>query len=243
MLPARGRFHGDWANLLYRDRAGHLLVADHLVAHHDFIHRAIGRDHARLYWGDGQAGGSRLTDGRFAARGSVVVDRQYNGGGAALLIGILSDSHGDHAAVRRAVARFDAFGVGHIIHCGDVGGTAVFEELAGRACTFVWGNTDYADDALLAFLAAAGFTLPATPPTIVSWDGRRVAVFHGHERAFSDAASLDVDYVLHGHTHVARDDRTDGKRFINPGALHRARVKTVATLDTTTDVLTFHEIP
>ena len=47
------------------------------------------------------------------------------------------------------------------------------------------------------------------------------------------------DYLLHGHTHVRRDERVGKVRIINPGALHRAREKTVAVLDTDTDRLTF----
>ena len=53
---------------------------------------------------------------------------------------------------------------------------------------------------------------------------------------------LDVDYILHGHTHVARDDRRSRTRIINPGALRHARRKTVATLDTSSGKLTLHDI-
>jgi predicted phosphodiesterase len=51
--------------------------------------------------------------------------------------------------------------------------------------------------------------------------------------------SQSFDYLLHGHTHVKRDERVGRTRVINPGALHRAREKTVAVLDTATDMLTF----
>ena len=144
--------------------------------------------------------------------------------------------------MRSAVGVFDAHGVSHVIHCGDVGGIRVFEELAGRPCTFVWGNTDQADGATLAFLESIGMTPPATVPVIVAFNGRRLAVFHGHEPAFANIRTLDVDYVLHGHTHVARDERAWGKRIINPGGLQRAARKTVAMLDTATDRLVFHEL-
>jgi len=160
-----------------------------------------------------------------------------------MLIGILSDSHGRHLMVRRAVELFDRLGAEHVIHCGDICGERVFEELLGRPCTFVWGNMDMPDGATVAYLRSLGFQVPVEIPTIVNLGGKRIAVFHGHERGFENApVFLDADYILHGHTHVARDERFDAKRIINPGALHRARRTTVATLDTDTDVLTFHEI-
>ena len=160
-----------------------------------------------------------------------------------MLVGILSDSHGHQLAVRKAMALFDKLGVGHVIHCGDVGGAAVFDELVGQECTFVWGNMDHCTLALEAYLNSVGIPLPGKAPTIVELDGKRLAVCHGHERTFHHTLdALDVDYVLHGHTHEARDERLGCKRIINPGALYRTRRKTVATLDTETDELTFLEI-
>jgi len=158
-------------------------------------------------------------------------------------IAICSDTHGRVQALRQALHVFDQAGAERIIHCGDVGDEAVFDELVGRHLRFVWGNTDAATGGLRAYLHSLGIPPPEAVPLMLEWAGRRIAVFHGHEPEFALADRLDVDYVLHGHTHVPRDDRVGGVRFINPGALHRARPRTVATLDLVTDHLTFHEIP
>jgi putative phosphoesterase len=164
-----------------------------------------------------------------------------------MLLGLLSDSHGRHLMVRRAIELFADLGVEHIIHCGDVCGDHVFDELAGRSLTFVWGNMDEVDAGLLAYLNVLGISAPNAVPTRLTLDDKRFAIFHGHEREFAQAerhafSTLGVDYVLHGHTHVPRDDRLGRVRVINPGALHRARPKSVATLDTTNDRLTRHEV-
>jgi len=160
-----------------------------------------------------------------------------------MLIGIISDSHGRHLAVREAMKLFDGLGVGHVIHCGDVGSAEVFDELVGRPCTFVWGNMDDPPAGVEAYLQTVGIRPPVEVPTILELGGKRFAVFHGHERGFKRAANtLDVDYVLHGHTHTPRNDLVNGKRIINPGALTNARRVTVATLDTVIDEVTFHEI-
>ncbi len=141
------------------------------------------------------------------------------------------------------MALFDNLGVSHVIHCGDIGSPDVFDEMIGRPCTFVWGNMDFPDDGLLAYAQSLGLPIPDEVPVRLELDGKRFAVFHGHEPGFDAAIlRLEVDYFLHGHTHVACDERRSGKRVINPGALHRAARKTVATLDTKKDQLTFHEI-
>ena len=160
-----------------------------------------------------------------------------------MIIGIMSDSHDQHETVRTAVALLDRLGVHHVVHCGDVGGQAVFDELIGRPLTFVWGNTDSQQRQLEPYLDGAGISRPVEIPTRINLDGKRIAVYHGHERGFDDSPfALDVEYILHGHTHVARDESINGVRVINPGALVRARPKSVATLDTATEELVFHEI-
>ncbi len=138
---------------------------------------------------------------------------------------------------------FDELGVGHVVHCGDVCGMGVLEEMIGRNLTFVWGNMDEPDPVTDAYIKTLGLSPPGSPPERFEIDGKRFAIFHGHERGFDQAVTgLDVDYLLHGHTHVRRDQRSGARRIINPGALHRAAVKTVATLDTHTDELRFHQI-
>ncbi len=158
-------------------------------------------------------------------------------------VGILSDSHGRFEVVRRAMSLFDAHDVVHVIHCGDVGGIEVLEEMLPRPCHFVWGNCDLVDGAVRAFLQTVGLPDPASVPLRVELGGKRFAVFHGHEREARRMADIeDADYLLHGHTHLRRDERVGALRVINPGALHRASPKTVAVLDVGTDDLTFHEL-
>ncbi|MBI1825223.1 MAG: YfcE family phosphodiesterase [Planctomycetes bacterium] len=155
----------------------------------------------------------------------------------------MSDSHGRVRAVRRALEIFDGLGVGHIVHCGDVGDEDVFAEFVNRPFTFVWGNTDSPSQGTFAFLRSIGIGPPESVPVILELDGKKFAIFHGHERGFEVAIdSIPVDYILHGHTHVRRDERINKCRIINPGALHRARPKTIATLDIDSDLLAFQII-
>lgn len=160
-----------------------------------------------------------------------------------MLLGLMSDSHGRAMMVRNALTLFDSLGVDRIIHCGDVGGENVFDELVGRDVAFVWGNTDDPHGGIETYLRTVGIPPPQAPPLRLDCVNKRIAVFHGHEPGFASAVRhLDVDYLFHGHTHQCRDEHVGGKRIINPGALHRASPKTVATLDLVTDHVTFHEI-
>ncbi|MGE0480447.1 MAG: metallophosphoesterase [Phycisphaerae bacterium] len=163
-----------------------------------------------------------------------------------MILGILSDTHGRHERCAAALRALRALGADAFVHCGDIGDELVLDRLAGLRVWFVWGNTDAPLASLARYAANIGLTPPATTPVWIELDGRRFAVLHGHERAFADAyhAALHggadevarrigvCDAILHGHTHVAGDTSIGGVRFINPGALHRAPVHTVCTLDT-----------
>lgn len=160
-----------------------------------------------------------------------------------MIIGILSDSHGKVEAVRAAVRVLRQNGAATLFHCGDIGDVDVLSELLDVPTHFVWGNIDRPDGATRGFCEAVGLPWP-DPPVTVGLAGKWIAMYHGHE-VLSGMRVEDgkFDYVFYGHTHDARDSRQGKTRFINPGALYRAPVKTVATLDLVADVLTFYEVP
>lgn len=158
-------------------------------------------------------------------------------------LGIMSDSHGHTTLVRQALTILDRAGAEAIIHCGDVGGLDVLEELAGRRCWFVWGNTDLPRSSWRPHVETLGLPWPNSGVEIML-DRKRIAVYHGHERAFGEAfAAANHDYLLHGHTHQNDDYHAGRMRVINPGALYRATTRTVALLDLATDEVTFLETP
>ena len=166
----------------------------------------------------------------------------YNPG---MIVGILSDSHGRLKRVRQAIEVFRSNGVSAVFHCGDIGGVAILQELAAftKRFWFVWGNTDVPDNGLAGEVAQLGLTWP-DGPIVVELAGRRIALAHGHEAKFLLLQhDPSLDYVFSGHTHGRSDSRRGHTRYINPGALHRAAVHTVATLDLATDDLHFHELP
>ena len=133
-----------------------------------------------------------------------------------------------------------AGGAEFYIHCGDVGGEPIIDLLAGLKAALVWGNNDWDRRELERYAARLG--VQVLPPLgELELDGKRFAITHGDDqklvrRVLEQQAH---DYLLLGHSHVRADQRIGKTRMINPGALHRAGQKSVALLDTQTDLLQF----
>lgn len=163
-----------------------------------------------------------------------------------MLLGILSDTHGHVQRSAAAAQLLLEAGVESVVHCGDIGSEAVLVELAsvfGPAhvgVSAVLGNVDWMADGLMAFPASTGVAVVGQRAE-VDLAGKRGVVLHGHEaRALRNALhSGEYDYVFTGHTHVKQDERFGKTRLINPGAVYRAAEPSIATLDVTTDTLTF----
>ena len=135
-----------------------------------------------------------------------------------LTIGVVADTHVYPHGARRLPAEvpalFARFGVGLILHAGDVNTGSVLAELAAVAPTLaVTGNNDDAD--LYARL----------PPTLRFTVGRFAFVLvHGHGGASALAVARRVaqggkpDCVVYGHSHIPRVDREGETILFNPGS-------------------------
>ena len=157
-----------------------------------------------------------------------------------MLIGILSDTHDKADAARAAVAVLKQHGAEFYIHCGDVGSEHVLDQLAGLPAAFIWGNNDYDHASLEEYARSLGIACHGAMADL-TLGGKRIAVIHGDDFALKKKLleKQEHDYLFQGHTHVRHEERVGKTRVINPGALHRAREKTVALLDTETDKLRF----
>jgi putative phosphoesterase len=155
-------------------------------------------------------------------------------------IGILSDSHDRSEATALAVRTLTANGAEFLIHCGDVGSETILDYLAGTPSAFVWGNNDFDRRGLQRYAEDLGIQCLGNVGEL-ELGGKRLVVLHGDDERTKQRllAEQQFDYLLQGHTHVPADSRVGKTRCINPGALHRAREKTVAILDTEKDGLMF----
>lgn len=145
-------------------------------------------------------------------------------------IGFISDTHGRTPRARRAIELLQARGATRIVHLGDVGSEAVLDLLAGIEALVVFGNCD--DDRGLARYARHLGIGVAHPGAVIEVKSRRIGVTHGHlPDEVVRLLEAGVDFLLHGHTHVVRDERVGETRVLNPGALHRADRHTALLLD------------
>jgi putative phosphoesterase len=151
---------------------------------------------------------------------------------AAMKIAILSDTHGRHGPLTRALQEVRRRGVGVVIHCGDIEDPQTVLLFRGLDAHFVFGNCDFDRDGIRQAAAQAGVTVHEDFGHLER-DGVRIAFVHGDDHALlrelEDCGQYD--FIFHGHTHVAAEHRSGPTRVINPGALHRARSKTFAVLD------------
>jgi putative phosphoesterase len=157
-----------------------------------------------------------------------------------MIVGILSDTHDRVDAMAAAMDLLRKGGAEFYVHCGDVGSERVLDHLAGVPSAFVFGNTDWDRAALQRYAQGLGVACHASLAEL-DLGGKRFAVTHGDDFRLKQRILSEQrhDYLLQGHTHVRMDQRVGRTRVINPGALHRARERTVALLDTETDRLTF----
>ncbi|HTW95278.1 MAG TPA: YfcE family phosphodiesterase [Tepidisphaeraceae bacterium] len=157
-------------------------------------------------------------------------------------IGILSDTHGRIESARAGLSALRAANAEFLAHCGDIGGQEIIDLLAaaGAPSVFVFGNCDFDQPALAHYAEAVGVRCE---PVLAELElaGKRIAVTHGDRTKLMQQIINEgkCDYLLHGHTHIMRDEKVGTVRIINPGALYRAKQLTVATLDLETGILRF----
>ncbi|TFG66954.1 MAG: metallophosphoesterase [Gemmatimonadales bacterium] len=122
-------------------------------------------------------------------------------------IGLIGDTHGYLRAEVFKLFR----GVDHILHAGDVGTPDILTDLQTIApVTAVWGNTD-------------GFDVRACTvgEAEVELGGVCFALAHGHRVAeFNQLADVfpRAVAIVHGHSHVPRNDLVNSVRMLNPGS-------------------------
>lgn len=149
-----------------------------------------------------------------------------------MLVGVVSDTHGDILRTRAAVQMLESLSVAEVLHCGDIGTPEIVSMFAPWPTHFVFGNCDYDRRAFEKAIRTAGKTCHGVFGNL-ELEGKRIALLHGDDRESLDEAiaSGDWDLICHGHTHVVRQERIGRTLVLNPGAVHRANPHTIATVE------------
>ena len=132
-----------------------------------------------------------------------------------MLVGIISDSHDNMAALKKAVDFFNDRKVEHVIHAGDYASPFTFRVLNGLNCGFtgIFGNND--GDKLLLNKLSEGRIF--NQPHIFELADRKIVLIHEHFVADSLADSGHYDLVIYGHTHKPEIRKGSKALIINPG--------------------------
>jgi len=159
------------------------------------------------------------------------------------MIGIISDTHENEAAIIKAAALFKKRDVDFVVHCGDIISPPVLKNFEGLKMKLVFGNNDGERNGLINICKKFGFEEIKDELEFV-YKGKKFYAYHGTDQEQLDDAikSNKYDYVLTGHTHLKRDEKIGKTRVINPGALFMAYPYTIAFLDVDSDKLEFVEI-
>jgi putative phosphoesterase len=147
-------------------------------------------------------------------------------------IGVLSDTHGRLDRTAGAIHSLRKRGVELILHCGDIDSPATVQLFRENATHFVFGNWDLEKTKLRAAMRAIGAVCHEDFGQL-ELGGKRIAWLHGDTRGVRQRleVSQEWDFVFYGHSHKAEAHRSGRTLVLNPGALHRAKVKTVAAVD------------
>ncbi len=136
-----------------------------------------------------------------------------------MLVGVVSDTHNNLQNVRRLVEIFNQKDVELVIHTGDISQPKTIDCLSSLNCPLVgvFGNNDIDEIDLKESIIKHGYSFQS-PPLIKLIEGKKVAVFHEPDyiEDFLDK-NLDIDLVLHGHTHRYFNKLVKGVKVFNPG--------------------------
>ncbi|MCL5421472.1 MAG: metallophosphoesterase [Nitrospirae bacterium] len=148
-----------------------------------------------------------------------------------MLLGILSDTHDDMSAIKKAVDIFNVHGVSHVIHAGDLTSPFTFDVLNELNCRLsgVFGNND--GDRLLLREKSEGNLSPQ--PLLMTLTGKKLVVVHEPDLVSALADSGHFDLVIFGHTHISDIRTVKDTLIVNPGKvarLHKGE-STLAVLD------------
>jgi len=163
-----------------------------------------------------------------------------------MLIAVLSDTHDNRNATRKALDLARGRGAAEVIHCGDLTSSAMMYLFNGWTMDYVAGNMDRDAAEIRAAVERLGLGSSCGAELHLERDGVRIAVMHG-SRADKLARAVEsgtFDFVFHGHTHRRRDERIGRTRVVNPGALGSAAVGmySFCVLDTASGEVEFIEV-
>jgi len=154
-------------------------------------------------------------------------------------IGLISDTHDNLPAIKKAVKLFNKEKVDAVIHAGDIVAPFAADEFNKLVCPFiaVFGNNDGEINGLKNTLGGKIYI----PPKEVIFGGRKIVIVHDIQKL---AGNTDADIVVYGHLHKQKFEKVRNTLYINPGEAcgWLTGSETVSIFDTETMDVTEYEL-
>jgi len=149
-----------------------------------------------------------------------------------MILGVVSDTHGQLTYTQEAVRMLEEFEPAAVIHCGDIGSVDVVRQFTQWPTHFVLGNVDDNAAELERAILKAGLVYHGRFGSL-ELGGRRIAFLHGDDnrRLKEEIVGGAWDLVCSGHTHQRDQRRVGATLVLNPGALYRAHPHSLAVVD------------
>lgn len=162
-------------------------------------------------------------------------------------IGVMSDSHENVQAIKKAVKFFNLQGVDTVIHAGDIISPIMVSHFKDLSMEFigVFGNND--GEKNLWWKRASEFKKPAKLNeryVELDLDQKKFLVIHEPYLIDAYIASDMYDYIIYGHTHKVDLRRVKNTVILNPGEVcgYISQRSTVAIIDTQKDTVTIVDL-
>jgi putative phosphoesterase len=160
------------------------------------------------------------------------------------MIGIISDTHDNVGNILKAVKIFQEREVDFVIHLGDVVSPGSILFFKGVKLKVIKGNCDGDIEGMKLKLTEIGGQFLGDE-AFFEISGKKIAAIHGDnlDRLNRLINTREYSYVLHGHTHLKKDQMVGTARVINPGAHYWGSEMTIALIDPLMDRFEFVRLP
>tara|TARA_B100000900_G_scaffold298244_1_gene256727 strand:- start:4750 stop:5241 length:492 start_codon:yes stop_codon:yes gene_type:complete len=134
-------------------------------------------------------------------------------------IGVVSDTHNNLKNINEIISLFNQEMISLVIHTGDITNSRSMEEFSrlNSKLVGVYGNNDRNEIGLKEIADKNNFQFQE-PPKSLNLHGRNIAIFHEPDLIDEFLSNnIDIDIVIHGHTHRYRNETRNNILFFNPG--------------------------
>jgi len=151
-------------------------------------------------------------------------------------IGIISDTHSNFFAIKKACEIFRTRNINIVLHCGDITSKEALRGFKGFNLYFVFGNIDVNREELEETAKEFGFRCLREEGSVIL-NKKKIVMIHGDnkKRLLELIAQQEHDIIITGHTHKKSAHLEKKTLVINPGAHNPLNTqnedRTVAILD------------